>query len=244
MAMPEEAPVTSQQLQYQAASAQVERARAEVDKEILKDANALGISKTEYERRIRDKLKRDLKGPISIRRGTRGASSVLGEGRFKTQFETGTSGGMFDPEYRAKAERLGLGIPDDILPAQRPIYGYIRTGNDYVGQYGAIEFELKDYVRERTTVTVGDSLGGFAYEEQTGAPISDPDKQCWSFNMNTYMKHEGAIGVNYLEAQIQGGVTVTDIRKVRIHGYPGLAEYDAIAKMAEQAGLAVEYVGP
>lgn len=113
---------------------------------------------------------------------------VLGDGRFKSQFETGRSQGALDFEGRENTEHAHFGYPvtetydedeDDGTPGTsyaehaghashaRPIYGYLAhdpVKNDTARQYGSHTVVLhKPSVWHRTTASVGDSLG---YAEQ------------------------------------------------------------------------------
>ena len=52
-------------------------------------------------------------------------------GRFKTQFETNTSGGMLGPSSRADAEEHLFSYPHSLDPKKRPVYGF--TAKDATG---------------------------------------------------------------------------------------------------------------
>ena len=209
---------------------------------IKNEAHRLGIEPSELEARIRERLDKDLQNPIAIRRGARGATSVLQEGRFKTQFETGTSGGAFAPEYRAKAEHNGLGIPTDIAPNKRPIYGYVATGKHRASNYGGIEFELRDEVRARTTITLGDSLVGFAFEDEgqdlVGTPALQPNPEGWDGGVKAYYE-QGALGLGYIEAQIQGGVSLEDISRIIVHSQNPDLEFPGLLELIKRRGIEV-----
>lgn len=97
-----------------------------------------------------------------IRVTRRNLSKIMKDGRFKSQFEARASGGAFAPEMRSRLERLLMGVPEDVAPPERPIYGYF---SDHpagkapeVDHYGDIAVKLKPGVKERATVTLGDSL--------------------------------------------------------------------------------------
>lgn len=87
---------------------------------------------------------------------------VYGDGRIKSQFETDTSGGMLSPTKRKSQEEEMLGLPQDMDPAQRPIYGSIRhddSGRNGSMMYGTIELEFGSDTAARATVSIGDTLG-------------------------------------------------------------------------------------
>lgn len=194
--------------------------------------------------------------PISIRRGIGGATNILQEGRFKTQFETGTSGGMFDVGFRTKSENKGLGVPEDIDVMLRPVYGYLNVpGGGLETQYGPIEFVLKDSIKSRTTVVVGDSLGLFEGRQAVGVLIDrmGESPECWDGDrfMSTgfgRLYRTGRVG-NYIETQIHGGVTLEDVARIRVH-MPGRLSTDvqgAVAigefyQLASRLGIDVELV--
>ena len=107
---------------------------------------------------------------------------VISEGRMKTQFETGTSMGSFDPEFRQGLERTSFGVPDNLPVELRPVYGFLPTirrvikwsddgelelrdtdeaymDDRTLQMYGDFALVLKPKVRNRTTYTFGDSFG-------------------------------------------------------------------------------------
>lgn len=97
-------------------------------------------------------------------------SQILACGRFKSQFETHTSGGSLTPTGRADCEQALFSYPDDLDPKKRPVYGYMTASpdgilggldyNDKVGQYGKIAVHFKrDLVVRKATFTFDDSLG-------------------------------------------------------------------------------------
>ena len=121
-------------------------------------------------------------GQVTIGIGTKALEKVFSDGRFKSQFETKSSGGLLDPKVRKIGEAGALEIRTDVKPKERPIYGFLsnnaKDGVSYadrknvdqywdnilsvnnfnVNQYGNIRVVLKSEVRDRSTVTIGDSL--------------------------------------------------------------------------------------
>lgn len=99
--------------------------------------------------------------PISIAFPNKAYSDILKDQRFKSQFETGTSNGMYDPTERARFEHEMFGIPEDIDPARRPIYGHItdRSYPGMAGGYGEWNAVLDPSVNKRASFHFGDSLG-------------------------------------------------------------------------------------
>lgn len=93
--------------------------------------------------------------------------SIFADGRFRTQFETGRSGGDFNPRKRQSIEDMLFGAPLNLDDRDRPVYGFLPrptiTGprgpiSDLVEQYGDATVVLRPEVRERTTWTLGDSF--------------------------------------------------------------------------------------
>jgi hypothetical protein len=207
---------------------------------------------------------------------TEGAfESILADGRYKNQFETGTSGGALDTGIRKVGEGLATAVPAGTKLAERPVYGYLTNNetvhsyqsindaqsvvagpnrenwlganllgtelswqritsinNDQVDQYGEIRFTLKPEVRSRTTATIGDSLRTGNMADAVNNPKPD------LINMGLY--NEGAVhhlsgspSADYVEAQIHGGVKVSDIS----HIYAPAGRVDAIKAMVEAKGL-------
>lgn len=177
-----------------------------------------GITEAEVIARIESQLAEDLSRPLSIRRGRRGSAGVVKDGRFKTQFETGTSGGFFSPDSRRLVEMQGLGAPEDLPDFLRPVYGYFSTDAHSAHHYGAVEFVLKEEVKDRTTYTIGDSLHHFGTKRQVGG-VSVKSIAAWDQNVDDYFRWPDMI--SYIEAQIQGGVSLDDVAKVIIHAQPG-----------------------
>jgi len=90
---------------------------------------------------------------------------LMEDGRYKTQFEGTRSGGNYNPGLRSSVEQKQMGVDPTIAPEMRPVYGLADQQVD--GQaadpgemYGDTKIHLKDSVKERATVTIGDSFGG------------------------------------------------------------------------------------
>ena len=185
-----------------------------------------------------DKVIADIRRyPVKVRADVYSALSVLTNGRWKTQFETGTSNGTYEPTARAMAEERGLGIPRGIREHRRPVYGYVDVAGveSDVSQYGGIEFVLKDAAKDRTSITIGDSLAGFQDGTLVGRYLTE-DRGTFGF-VGEYSRDLALLaagkehryadwystgnwfrpGVPYVEAQIYEGLSVNDIDRVVIH---------------------------
>ena len=192
---------------------------------------AINYAKDRYEDQIENVIKR-VEGyvkdaPLTIRVPEDVLSLVLESGRFKSQHESGDSKGWFAPDERLLSEQNAFG--NDYIgtkdKTKSVIYGYMdatKNGfNDSAGHYGPIKVVLKDDVKNRTTVTYGDSLGPFERREATGSPTNKIGPEClddgerWGYGGeagNTDLRKQAS----YIEAQIQGGVSVSDIAQVTL----------------------------
>jgi len=126
-----------------------------------------------------------------------------------------------------------FGVPEDIEPHERPIYGYWsdadgehdKSGLEY---YGGVAFMLKDDVRDRSTVTFGDSL-------DSELPGSKLDK----LNIVSMEINEGLVGrdnFSYIEAQVHGGASIDDVEEVIISDY-------AMGKIIKTYNAATDHQG-
>lgn len=185
-------------------------------------------------------------GDVSMMVPGRLLTQILEEGRIKSQFETNTSGGLLDQRTRAMAEaRWGPTVTTKAK--DRPVYGFIqRPGEesiDYAGHYGNVQIVFKKDVRKRTTVTFGDSLN---HDQQLAVPIVDldtvsDDRFLASVGTSAtapYAAMNVPVGdddmgdpfhyydFDYIEAQIHGGLPVSDIEEVVIRGTTWLGFLD------------------
>ena len=197
-----------------------------------------GDYETEVERTT--KLIRDIVAEESLttRCSSETAIKILREGRFKSQFETGVSTGILDPEHRSTVECIAMGVPEDIEPKLRPIYG-VYGDNDMTKNYGSVKFILKDAVKPRTTVTACDSYmaekRGISASPATNIQPYSIQKVQEKRTKDQYVKHIG-----YVEAQIHGGVTIGDISRVQIKStHPAK---DDVKELCQRAGIYLEEV--
>ena len=164
---------------------------------------------------------------------------VVEDGRFKNQFETKTSNGTYDPGIRKIAESIVTGKPVDEKPADRAIYGFMTTNTDNVSsdknasyqeqwhdmasvnsrsveQYGEYRIVFSDSVRDRTTATIGDSLRS----SRVGIEVNEPVTATASLVAGLYDRADQAYSpaytTRYVEAQVTGGVKVSDIAEIHV----------------------------
>ena len=153
---------------------------------------------------------------------------VLKDGRFKSQFETHTSGGCLDPSFRARIENQLFGLPND--PAwdvkNRPIYGSLVT--DMAGEHGATSYgdvlvRFKAGIKGRTTAVGTDSFGvGSDFQP---APLTHPSLRMVGDYHRSHLRNgvpntAKDLSTSYFEVQIHGGATVEDIAEVVFSSEP------------------------
>ena len=181
---------------------------------------------------------------------------LQGDGRFKTQFETKTSGGALNQKARALAEHEMFGYSTSSHPAkERPVYGYfcddpmqeLRDNRSGARQYGSIIVQMKKTVRDRTTVTFGDSLGLGAIP----SPINKIDLRAtaarrWDFEKIGNTDDATVSGLlasnatgSYAEAQYHGGLSLDDVEKIFISKRADPGSDSLIAELRKR-GYAVE----
>lgn len=179
---------------------------------------------------------------------------IADDGRFKTQFETNTSGGQLATDKRSALEKELFGVDPDTDPENRPIYGYLRkNGSDTTDeweqdQYGNAVFHLSDDVRDRTTFTYGDSLGNNSDVVDGGNPtiipskITDPSpRSLGTYDLDDLAEGESKVPSDafpYTEAQVHEGVSIDDVEKVTFEEEPD----DSALEALEERGIDVEII--
>jgi len=173
--------------------------------------------------------------PIAIRMTDTALGSFVKDERMKSVFETGKNFAN-DPgrsyiQNRNNLEKNIWKVPED---ATRPIYGYMDTRfdnhNPGVDQYGNIRITLKDDVANRTTMTAGDSLNDYTVPVQvTDAREGLSDKALSNASQPNSVA-AGHVQVSYYEAQIHGGVSLSDVKSVDLGGsrYATNVAYDRL----------------
>lgn len=183
-----------------------------------------------------------LNSNLSIRVYAEDLPNIIDDYRLKTQFETGDSEGYYGPKMRADAERNAFGYPGKMNPEKRPVYGYFDWGTPDVQQYGSIQLVMHENVKDRATVSYGDSLNGMFDRNMFPSPARNVDTGAfrWDFTdtsiwSGAYFMHD----VDYIEAQIHGGVSLNDVKEVILHKGPWQAEEDfgAVTDLLDDAGI-------
>ena len=118
--------------------------------------------------------------------------------------------------------------------------------------YGEVRFVLRPAARDRTTMTVGDSLWGYSSPVHlTGPPVGP--REAWdsvsrnAFGMHGIVAHENPARFQqrgYFEAQVHGGVQTSDIARMHLMGGPEDWTSDSrglLRARATAAGIHVTY---
>lgn len=166
---------------------------------------------SEESKTLKENLVRKVKEqPAVINYRPASVEAIIDSGRVKSQFETG-HGTWFDPSGRAYSEAMTSGVPYSTPDEQRPVYGTIAVDgvdsySPYTAAYGGVRIILKDSVKDRSTVTAGDSFD----RRHIGSPARNPDPDLFpKSNLDDGYQY-------YVEAQIMGGVSVDDIEEISI----------------------------
>ena len=174
---------------------------------------------------------------------TKHLGDLLDSGRLKTLFETGYSAGGDSKGERAKVEAAWFG--KNAVP---PIYAAMEYDGIFssTSMYGSTKLYLKDSVKDRITVTLGDSLmrSGSVFPGKPGDGRGlyvatndikhriDPTKTRAENKQAAldYIKSQMQNGT-FLETQIHDGVLIEDIEKVVFTQLPSPAMTDRLDKL-------------
>jgi len=196
-------------------------------------------------------------------------AKILEDKRIKTQFETQFSNGLFDNSKRTVVERALMGLPIDLDPKNRPIYGYLVYPTDDAPKrlfgtsnrfndidssptfgYGDVKLILKKSVRDRSTATMNDSFDRAFQAIPLGEKI-DPDS-LYAAGIIGYLPQvennldygNGAYHPSYTEAQIHGGISSDEIETIILDDRNSSkadmeAEKARIQKELDKAGISI-----
>jgi SPP1 gp7 family putative phage head morphogenesis protein len=215
------------------------------DQLLTQAARSFGVRKSELKSRLDDKLQRMTDEAQVVIRAPRGLTArIINDGRFKSQFESGDSGGLFSPEVREKFEHNFFGYDPNTAPEDRPIYGMLARNADSASgrQYGDAIFRLKDDVKTRTSWVDGDSMDATAngrFATFSPSMVTKPDTDSLylpppdRFNdVDEYVDHVGIREGHmfYTEAQVHKGVSTDDIEEVVFEREPSQRAKKALEK--------------
>lgn len=226
------------------------------------------MSREEFEAELTSRVSKYLAdslkdGSLSMRMPGTGLRELLaGDGRFKNQFETGSSQAYFDPSFRRALEE-GLGVDETVEGALRPKYGYVEgtiwdeaeTLNILQG-YGDVNVRFKDEVADRTTVSFGDTLDDAVF----GVRISDlrdgsvdPERlgnAIEEFSMaNVWLENDTNLNSDgrsiYAELQFHGILGLEDVDEIVLttgtKKFETREEADAFFKVIQDAGITLKF---
>lgn len=185
---------------------------------------------------------------------------VLQDGRMKNRFERGADKGIGEGKRgyagrRKDAETAVLGIPKGAKAQERPIYAYIQNdqvsrsgGYEIASFYGSVQVKLKPDVKSRSSFTVGDSLDDGLADGQVASPVLNPApiqgnvrlrgaEEIGSVNTNLVGRRIGS----YLEAQVFGGINVSEIDSVRVPASV-LESNPEMKRLLEDKGIKIELI--
>jgi hypothetical protein len=160
---------------------------------------------------------------VRIRMDSDDVGKFLRDGRYRNQFETGTSRGAYTPGRRMLVEAVAFGVPPDVSARYRPTYGYCTgslEGHPNVIKYGDAVLCLKPDVNYRTTFTFGDSLDEIAVGSQLPPFAPRPLTSCGTLALDARIDPLACNAMwewsrcGYIESQTYGDVTPADVETI------------------------------
>lgn len=210
-------------------------------------------------------LAEGLEMPMGVRAHAEVVPKIIADGRFKSQFETGTSNGAFDPDFRRQIESNLFDIPMDTPDARRPIYGSlfdpsVRSSFNSASSYGNVIGVPHPEVKNRSTFTWGDSFGAsrsYPFEDMllnVRSPKAEPIQNLWQtaarrdptknpnqWSPNTYNDFWNLSGIapyGYIETQTHGGLPISDLSRW-VWDHYDLHGAPPFSKVADDTGVPV-----
>jgi hypothetical protein len=216
--------------------------------------NSLNIDKNDYVATITEKLKNYTENSsMTVRCSVGSLIEIIDDGRFKTQYETGTTGGGLDISGRSNIELMGQNVDYGIDISKRPVYGCLKQNvngvinvDEYSGdaKYGDCVCVMKNSLRDRTTFCFGDSKDRRLYS----SPLSNPEFKSFLGYDNVIEDYKNITNedfsslfangkISYPEIQIHDGVKVDDIDYVIITSGKRKKANKELIKNLESAGI-------
>lgn len=190
------------------------------------------LSKAERAK-ARETVEKQTQKPMRIRMSQKALDGVIKDGRVKSAHEVAGR----DSDYLKTRTAFEDSIMDydDAAPADRPIYGYVGDLEDASG-YGDFVLTLNENVRNRITVSGGDSLNDMLDVRRPGdiAGLSDEELLGMLGYNEIRSLAEGEFNA-YMEMQVPN-VTAGDIATITV---PSDAPDEFVAKL-RAAGFRVE----
>lgn len=199
------------------------------------------------------------------RRGRTAVTGLLTDGAYLNQWTTGMSSGSrsaLPGGFRDSWEREVFGLPADAPAERRPVYGaldLLRHRHGGSPAFGSCFLVLRDHVRERCTLTLGDShllpkrVGTFSRPEAIVDGLHEQaargqllGQQLSTEDLHAVLHSERRAAprrtvADYIEVQIHGGVSLADIAAIVIDpSFEGTAVERTARSAAEAANAAFE----
>lgn len=199
-------------------------------------ADVLAKMDPEARERLHASLRKSANSELKINVSRDTLDHLVTDGRLKPLRELADEGksakGSDYLASRTALEKLTMGYRDDTPSREWPIYGTGNSGEAATG-YGEITVHLKDAVRDRTSVTMGDSLndmlspvpmrdamaGGLSDEKLAAA--SSPSSMHSASSLSGTQSHQMNPWLTYMEAQIHGGVSMDDVDHIELPRHLG-----------------------
>jgi GNAT superfamily N-acetyltransferase len=189
---------------------------------------------------------------VRVRVPAQTALTVLEDGFIRNGHETGNPNHVQFPPDPEEVLAWRRHVEDATQRGRRPVYGFTSTGSgDRYQHYGSVQFVLKDAVKDRSTVSIGDSLsaGTIPQPYRAMSTISADDL----LNATGQLEWANETGLAFLwfrtrgqfadaapEVQIEGPVPVDDVAGIVIDEEDTPAWLaDAIRAAAARAGVTV-----
>jgi hypothetical protein len=197
------------------------------------------MSDEEYAKNA-DILKNIAEAPVSTYLYGMELDLIVQEGRFKSLNEIPIKNeglAMASEEYRQGRSELEHDLWGVPKTGVQPIYGYMDTEYENhqlgAGIYGDVKVTLKDSVLGRTTFTAGDSLNStlipIKVSDARAGTLSKPamvasytSQKSETYRVETKLRSPERYG--YFEAQVHGGISLTDIKSVSMSQYSRVAQ--------------------
>ena len=156
--------------------------------------------------------------------------NILNDGRMKSLFETGNSGGTTNTTIRARVEWGEMSYSTKTQPRDRPIYGMLFDAPDLSklnlsewrgGQYGDAVIVFKRETKRYATFTVGDSLNSYPQALVAPSPVLAPSadsvpSHIWRFVLKD-IRQGASLSVESVSSQpfVSNGYIEAQIHKNR-----------------------------
>jgi hypothetical protein len=182
---------------------------------------------------------------VSVLTPEKNLAAILNSGEIQNGYVSGKSergyadnmGTRNDVRMQMENEAFGLTMKSPL--SERPVYGFVdqKGLRDDPAGYGNAKIVLNPDIKERSTVTLGDSLDTFTSDwtakfGDTTAPLlaSDPNPKdiFYPVQIDSIPEHltteetpfSPNLSPSYMEAQIHGGLTTSDIARVDFYAQP------------------------